>query len=93
MTPYRENANLENRPIRTCCGCGKRITLLESQISLSLFFGETTVQQRGFQCMNCGEVTCLECRHRDCCCLCKSNAWVALPYLENPATEEYSDTL
>lgn len=93
MTPYHGNTNQKNWHVRTCCGCGKSITLLGSQESLALFFGETTVQRRGFRCMNCGQVTCFECRPHDCNCLCKSNAWVALPYLENSGTGGYREAV
>lgn len=86
MAPYHGNTHQETWQVRTCCGCGKSITLLASQKSLALFYAEATMQRRGLRCMNCGEVTCYECRQNEGCCHCMSNAWVALPYLENTGT-------
>jgi hypothetical protein len=80
-----EHSNME-----TCICCGRRITLLGGHQSLQLFLGQSAVQRRGLQCMNCGHVTCHNCSNHHGNCVCGSNAWVALPYLKRAAAENYA---
>jgi hypothetical protein len=67
---------------QTCGCCGHHIRLLADQSSLALFLEAKSLQRRGFQCINCGEVTCKECRENGATCVCGCNAWVATPYLD-----------
>jgi hypothetical protein len=67
---------------QTCACCGRRIRLLVDQESLALFLEEKSMQRRGFQCMNCGDVICRECREIGALCACRCNAWMARPYLD-----------
>ena len=68
---------------KRCTCCGLKIKPLGSPGSLVYFMGASSVQRRGFQCANCGQVTCYECSATECRCTCNSNAWVAMPYLES----------
>ena len=70
-----------------CDGCDCRIKLLDNWQSLALFLGARTAQRRAFQCMNCGRVLCKNCSRNGFSCSCGSNAWVAVPYLEDAAAE------
>lgn len=67
---------------QACACCGHPIRLLGDPQSLELFLEEKSLQRRAFQCMNCGDVICLECRDKGAMCVCRSNAWLARPYLE-----------
>ena len=72
----------QQRNWQTCACCGRRIRLLEDQQSLLLFLAEKTLQRRAFQCINCKTVICRECRENGATCVCRSNAWLARPYLD-----------
>ncbi len=72
---------------KRCSCCDRRIRLLGNQQRLALFLDAKSAQQRAFQCVNCGHILCNDCSHNGSQCACKSNAWVALPYLES-STEE-----
>ena len=67
---------------QTCTCCGRHIRLLGDQHSLALFLEEKSLQRRAFQCVNCGAVICRECRQKGLGCVCRSNAWLARPYLD-----------
>jgi hypothetical protein len=75
--------NLTNQTYwQACACCGRPIRLLGDQQSLVLFLEDETLQRRAFQCINCGNLICLECREKGGMCGCRSNAWLARPYLE-----------
>ena len=74
---------------KTCSCCGRAIRLLDDRQTLSLFLCMTTLQQRAFRCMNCGRVVCHNCRMNGSDCICRSNAWVAVPCLENSPTASH----
>ena len=65
-----------------CMCCGQKIRILGGHRSLVFFMEVPSGQRRGFQCANCGQVTCYQCSSIECRCACNSNAWVALPYLD-----------
>lgn len=67
---------------KRCTCCGLKIRHLKDHRGLAFLMGASSVKRRGFQCANCGEITCYECSVVECRCSCKSNAWIALPYLE-----------
>jgi len=67
---------------KRCTCCGLKIRLLGDPQNLVFFMDASTVQRRGFQCANCGQVTCYQCSAIECRCTCNSNAWVAMPYVE-----------
>lgn len=68
---------------QTCGYCGRRIRLLGDHRSLALFLEAKSLQRRAFQCMNCGDVICRECRENGAACVCRCNAWLARPYLDS----------
>ena len=68
---------------KRCTCCGLKIRLLGGPRSLVYFMGASSVHRRGFQCANCGQVTCYDCSTTECRCSCNSNAWVAMPYVES----------
>ena len=67
---------------QTCACCGRSIRLLGDQPSLLLFLEEKALQRRAFQCLNCETVICRECRDNGATCVCRSNAWLAKPYID-----------
>lgn len=67
---------------QTCGCCGRHIRLLGDQPSLALFLEAKLLQRRGFQCINCKEVICKDCREKNATCVCRCNAWIARPYLD-----------
>ncbi len=72
-----------DRPNGQTCGvCGRRIRLLADPQSLTIYLEDKSLQRRAFQCINCGEVICRECREKGAACTCRSNAWLARPYLD-----------
>jgi hypothetical protein len=78
MIPLSTNSEPLTRQICVCCG--RPIRLLDRQ-DLALFIKETSLHRRAFQCINCGDVICRECRNNGALCVCGSNAWLARPYL------------
>ena len=82
--PFKANPSVWH----ICMLCGRPIKLLEDNQSLFLFLGEADVQRRGFQCVNCGKTTCYTCGKDHSHCVCGSNAWIALPYLECSVSEK-----
>ena len=77
-----------NRQVCSCCG--RRIMQLADYQNLIRFLEEASAQRRGFQCMNCRQITCCECSDKLRRCACGSNAWVATPYVENPPKETFA---
>ena len=73
---------IPHRYHQTCECCGRRIQWLADRLELSLFLEEKSLRRRAFQCMNCGQVICSDCRSEGACCVCRGNAWVARPYLD-----------
>jgi hypothetical protein len=76
-----------------CSCCGRPIMQLADYRNLIRFMEKTSVQRRGFQCMNCGQITCYECSNKISRCACGSNAWVATPYVESTAKETFALTM
>ena len=87
---YRHNKS-DQTAWQCCIGCGHPIRLLNDHQSLVIFLGETIMQRRGYRCMNCTQATCFECSEILSQCACGSNAWVALPYLDETTGETAAD--
>ena len=64
---------------RTCMRCGRQIQLLRPAPSPALLDIRGS-EQRGFQCIHCGQVTCFDCSDNRYRCVCGGNAWVARVY-------------
>ena len=82
--------SIETMEWQICTCCGRRIKQLGDFQSMIYFLDHTSVQRRGFQCMNCGQVTCYDCSRDLRRCSCGSNAWVAMPYLDKMTSEAMS---
>jgi hypothetical protein len=82
-----QKPSIEGTKGKVCTCCGRRIIQLADHKSLIYFLEESSMQRRGFQCMNCMKVTCYECSNNLRRCACGSNAWVATPYVESVAKE------
>ncbi|MGD9008201.1 MAG: hypothetical protein PVG41_09775 [Desulfobacteraceae bacterium] len=82
----------KDRKRQGCSSCGRPIMQLADFQSLIRFMEQTSAQRRGFQCMNCRQITCYECSNKISRCACGSNAWVATPYVESTAKERFAHT-
>lgn len=79
----KKNQGINNTQWPACTCCGQAIRLLWDQQAMMDFFNHHTARRRAYQCKNCGQITCFTCSHSGRYCQCHSNAWVALPYLED----------
>lgn len=68
---------------QSCTCCGRPIRQLRDHQTMLLVLRGTLAQQRGAKCINCAEVICSKCSQERRRCICSSNAWIALPYLES----------
>ena len=82
MTSISNSTGTDQSFWQTCGCCGRHIRLLGDQPSLAIFLEEKSLQRRGFQCMNCNEVICRDCRENGATCTCRCNAWIPRPYLD-----------
>lgn len=59
--------------------CGREIQLRSkgNTLALSDIHGS---EQRGFQCIACGQITCFDCSDNRFRCICGGNAWIARVY-------------
>jgi len=76
---------------RACMRCGQELQLLSQGYALALL-GVDGSEQRGFQCIVCGQITCFGCSDNRYRCTCGGNAWIARVYkgrvLDNVAAAE-----
>ena len=85
-----EKRSIKGMNTQICCCCGRPIMQLADYRSLVRFLEEASAQRRGFQCMNCRQITCCECSNKLSRCACGSNAWVATPYVESKPKETFA---
>ena len=64
---------------RECVRCGKPIRLLGIENTIPVLGGRNS-EQRGFECIACGQISCFDCSDNRYRCSCGGNAWIARVY-------------
>ena len=65
----------------TCMRCGRPIKMIAQGDELHLFSPRIR-EQRGFQCIVCGRISCFGCSDNRYRCPCGGNAWIARAYMD-----------
>ena len=73
---HRKADNIE---WRACVRCGRKIQMLSQGYALTSLDIHGS-EQRGFQCIICGQTTCFDCSDNRYRCICGGNAWIARVY-------------
>jgi hypothetical protein len=63
---------------RGCMRCGRQVNVLSPKCPPLLAI--SIAEQRGFQCIVCGQITCFDCSDNRFRCTCGGNAWIARVY-------------